>query len=111
MAAKANIYIDRNTDFAVDLELFDDSGAPFDSRYNNFYASIKKLYSAQSEANFTIAKADGSITLSLDSTITRNLTPGKYQYDVLMTDEDGDVFKIVEGIAYIESTISTIPTE
>jgi hypothetical protein len=44
----------------------------------------------------------------LDNDITSQLTPGKYQYDVLMKKPTGELSKIVDGLAFVVSTITEV---
>ena len=68
----------------------------------------KKLYSTKRAAEFEFEKANNDITLVLDNDITSQLTPGKYQYDVLMKKPTGELSKIVDGLAFVVSTITEV---
>ena len=111
MASRANIYIDKGTDFRTAIELFNDEGAEYsDAVINvyNFYSSIRKVYSSTSVADFTIEKANNDITLVLTDQQTYLLKPGKYQYDVIMQKQTGELSKIVEGLAIVVDTITEV---
>ena len=108
MGSRANIYIDQGADFRISIELFDadDTDLVIDSY--SFYADMKKMYSTKRAAEFTIEKANNDITLVLDPETTSQLTPGKYEYDVLMRKPTGEMSKIVEGLAFVIPTITEV---
>ena len=111
MASRANIYIDKGMDFRTAIELFNDEGAEYDDAtisVYNFYSSLKKVYSNSSVVDFTIEKANNDITLVLTDQQTDSLKPGKYQYDVIMQKQTGELSKIVEGLALVVDTITEV---
>lgn len=112
MASRANIYIDKGTDFRTAIELFNDEGAEYSEvqmAVYNFYSSIKRIYSdSTSVVDFTIEKANNDITLVLTDQQTAALKPGKYQYDVIMQKQTGELSKIVEGLAIVVDTITEV---
>lgn len=111
MATQANIYIDQGTDFRVDLNLFDGDDDPLAITVLDFFADIRKVYSTGSPlVSFTVEKDvdNATITLVLTDTQTQSLKPGKYQYDVLMRKQSGEMSKILEGIAFIVDTITEV---
>ena len=111
MATQANIYIDQGTDFRVDLNLFDGDDDPLAISVLDFFADIKKIYTTGSPlTSFTIEKdlATATLTLVLTDVQTQSLKPGKYQYDVLMRKQSGEMSKILEGLAFIVDTITEV---
>lgn len=111
MATQANLYIDQGTDFRVDLNLFDGDDDPLLIDVLDFFADIKKVYSSSPLLSFTIEKSTqvpGTITLVLTDTQTQSLKPGKYQYDVLMRKQSGEMSKILEGLAFIVDTVTEV---
>ena len=108
MTARANIYIDKGADFNVSIELYDDQDFPLDTTNCDFYSSISKLYSTTPIASFITGKHTGSVDLTMHANTSVNLDPGKYNYDVLMVDGNGERFKIIEGLAFVTSTITRI---
>lgn len=113
MSSQANIYIDKGTDFRLTIELFDGDGDDLSLAYTTFHGDMRKLYSTKKAAEFEIEKANNDITLVMSSDITSALDPGKYQYDVLMRKVDlqgqvVEISKIVEGIAFVVSTITEV---
>ena len=52
--------------------------------------------------------ADGVLTLSLNTTQTRNLKPGRYVYDILVS-SGSTVYNIVNGNVLVNAGIATDP--
>jgi len=111
MATQANLYIDQGTDYRIELNLFDGDDDPLAISVLDFFADIRKVYSTSSPiASFTVEKdtVNSTITLVLTDTQTQTLKPGKYQYDVLMRKQSGEMSKILEGLAFIVDTITEV---
>jgi len=110
MASRANIYVDQGTDFRITIGISDDDGQALPIDTYDFFANVKKMYSTATIATFTIEKdvPNSAITLVLTDLDTAPLTPGKYQYDVLMRKQTGEISKVVEGLAIVVSTISEV---
>jgi hypothetical protein len=120
MSSQLNIYIDKGTDFRLTVELFDENDSALPIADISFYGTLKKLYSTKAVAEIEFEKNGGndedtdptldSITLVLDADTTSQLKPGKYQYDVLMKKAGpaGEISKVVEGIAFVISTITEV---
>ena len=108
MGSKANIYIDQGTDFRITLEMFDGDDDDLVIGTFSFFADLRKMYSSKRAAEFEFEKTDNDITLLLSSDITSQLTPGKYQYDVIMKKPTGELSKIVDGLAFVISTITEV---
>jgi hypothetical protein len=108
MSSQANIYIDQGTDFRLTIELFDEDDLDLPINAYTFFSDIRKIYSTKKAAEFEIQKNENDITLVLDSDTTIQLTPGKYQYDVLMRKPTGEISKIVNGLAIVISTITEV---
>ena len=45
MTTQANLYVDQGTDYVIDLDLTDTTGADYPVSNKSFYCNIKKLYS------------------------------------------------------------------
>ena len=100
MATKANINIDQGTTYTTNIALNDDSGNPLDLSAYTGQASIRTSYAAINSASFSVTLSNGQITLSLDSNTTSSLTRSRYLYDVILTDTNGNVTRVLEGGAY-----------
>lgn len=108
MSSQLNIYIDQGTDFRLTVELFDDNDLDLPIDNYSFYGDVKKLYSEKRTAEFEFEKSENDITLVMDSDTTAQLKPGKYQYDVIMKKPTGELSKILNGVAFVISTITEV---
>ena len=108
MSSQLNIYIDQGTDFRLTVELFDDNDLDLPIANYTFYGDLRKLYSTKRAAEFQFEKSANDITLVLDADTTSQLTPGKYQFDVIMKKPTGELSKIVDGLAFVISTITEV---
>ena len=106
MSSRANIYIDQGTSFQLTLELFDADDDELNVEYMTFYSGIRKFYSESNLASFNHTQANNDLILELTANTTATFTPGKYEYDVLMKKQSGEISKVVEGLAFVVSTIS-----
>jgi len=107
-SSQLNVYIDQGTDFRLTVELFDDDDLDLPIANYSFFGDIRKLYSSKRTAEFEFEKNENDITLKLDALVTSQLKPGKYQYDVIMKKPTGELSKIVDGIAFVVSTITEV---
>ena len=109
MATKANLVIDQGTTFSSTLNLTDEFGNPLS--LNGFTASsqMRKWYTSSTFVSFNtiINTTAGTITLELDADNTYNLTPGRYVYDVDITENStSTVSRVVEGIVTVTPTVT-----
>lgn len=110
-ATRTNIYVDQGTDYFANLELISDDGEPFIATGFTFFCDVKKLYSSTLtfSANCALVEGiDNSFDLSIDSSLTVNLEPGKYQYDIFMRGTGGSLDKILEGLLFIVPSITRV---
>lgn len=116
MSSQLNIYIDKGTDFRLTIDLYDaDDDALNVDAGTLFFGDMRKIYSTKKSAEFTFETqlANNSITFLLDSDTTSQLTPGKYQYDILKKKVDNqgnivEISKVVEGLAFVVSTVTEV---
>lgn len=65
---------------------------------------MRKSFYSSTANNFTATVTDnsaGEITLSMTAAETANLKPGRYVYDLLITDDAGTKSRIIEGIVSV----------
>jgi hypothetical protein len=109
MTTRANLYVDQNTDYATSLNLFTDSGEEFDITTQDFVCDVRKIYSTKVLFSPTLviepAGEIGVIELEVSAEDTKDLEPGKYQYDIVMKDGSRR-HKILEGLMFILPTVT-----
>jgi hypothetical protein len=108
MSSQLNIYIDKGTDFRLTVELFDEDDLDLPISNYEFFGDLRKLYSTKRAAEFEFQKSDNDITLILSADSTSQLAPGKYQYDIIMKKPTGELSKIINGLAFVVSTITEV---
>jgi len=106
----SNIVIDVGSDFNQTFYLETTSNAPLNLTGYTATSKMKKHSSSMTTAaSFSVSfpnPTNGSLMLSLGSSITSGLKPGRYCYDVLVN--DGFVkTRVVEGSALVTAGITT----
>lgn len=106
----AELTIDQGATFSTTLDLTNDDNTPMNLANTSFVAQIRKsYYSTNPTANITVTVTDaanGAIRMELDSANTANIKPGRYLYDLKMTDSDNISVRVVEGIVTITPQVS-----
>lgn len=105
-----NITIDQGADFSVTFNVEGtQSNAAKDLTGYSASAQLKKTYTSSTSTSFasTISSpSDGTISISMDSSVTSNLKYGRYVYDVKITDPSETV-RVVEGTAIVRAGVTT----
>jgi len=105
----SNIVIEQGFKFDTTFELEDTStNSPLNLSAYEVESQIRKTYTSSSSVSFasTITNAaQGKITISLGSTDTSQLKPGRYVYDVKLTN-GSNVVKAVEGSALVRAGVT-----
>jgi hypothetical protein len=106
MAVKANITIDQGTDFSTSIDVTDDNGDPTDLSGYTGAAQMRKHYTSSNSYSFSVAVANGSVTLTMNSATTANITSGRYVYDCELTSGSNTVTRLVEGIVTVTPQVT-----
>lgn len=107
MAIKANLFIDQGATFATKLLLNNADGAAVDLTGYSANSQIRKHYTSSNSVNFNVAVANaGHVTLSLTANATANIAAGRYVYDVELSDPQGRISRIVEGIITVSPNVT-----
>lgn len=110
MAAKANIVIDQGSDFSTIITISDENDIPVDITDYTFAAKAKKHYTSSTSYSFVCnvgSGSDGELLLSMTANTTSNIAAGRYVYDCEMTDSDGKITRILEGILTVTPQVTT----
>jgi hypothetical protein len=112
MTTIANLYVDQGTDFLVALELETDQGDDYPVIDQQFFCQVRKMYSTtvlfEADLEVVVNGVTNEINLSFGSSVTRNIKPGKYQYDLIMINDNNITMKILEGLLFVLPTITQI---
>lgn len=107
----ANLTIYTGTDFDQMFILEDsESNSLKDLTGYNGCAQIKKYESSSTAASFTVTFVDnrttGKVKISLASSVTETLKPGKYFYDLLLNSPLGTTTRAVEGTVLVKKSVT-----
>lgn len=108
MAIKANIVVDQGSTFNTTIDITDENDQPLNLSGYTGQAQMRKHYTSSNAVSFgvLINSSLGSIALSLSANTTIQITPGRYVYDVELTDSSGIVSRIVEGIVTVTPNVT-----
>lgn len=109
MATKANISIDQGATFSTSITLTDGEGAAIDLTNYTGASQMRKHYTSSNAVSFTVSLGgtNGVVTLGLSANSTANIAPGRYLYDVELTDTlNGSVSRVFEGIVTVNPNIT-----
>jgi hypothetical protein len=107
--AAVNLTIDKGTDFSLAFKIKTD-GAAINLVGYGYSCVMRKHYAASVGYGFSVTPLTpytlGVVRLEMHKSITSNISPGRYVYDLLITDATGDTFKSVEGNVTVKGTAS-----
>lgn len=110
MARKMNLVVDQGSDFSVVFST--NNFAPAISNLSGYsVASIMKLnYTSSNSIAFSSAINANlfNVTLSMNSSTTSNISPGRYVYDCELTSGSGIKTRLVEGIVTVTPQVTTV---
>lgn len=103
MAIKANIVIDQGSTFQTSINVTDDDDNVVNLSGYSANAQMRKHYTSSNSFSFTtsISPTLGIVTLSMTANTTNSITPGRYMYDCELTDTNGAVTRLVEGVVTV----------
>lgn len=112
MTTRANLYVDQGVDFLIALELETDDGEEFPITDQQFFCQVRKMYSStvqfEAELEVVVNGVTNEVNLMINPEDTRDVKPGKYQYDLIMKKFSGDTLKLLEGLLFILPTVTRI---
>jgi len=108
MAIKSNLIIDQGSDYSVTVELTDANGNTMILTDYTGRAQMRKSPTATSYKEFTVSvnEVGGTVTLSMDSDYTADITAGRYMYDVEIVSSANVVTRVLQGIATVSPEIT-----
>lgn len=102
-----NLMIDQGADFAQTFDLAASNGQSLLLTNCTATAQMRKHAGSKNKYDFTVDFTDrlaGQIKISLTDVITRRIKPGRYVYDIILTDPNGDKSKVLEGQALVRES-------
>lgn len=105
-----NLVINTYTDFTQNFYLDSDAtNSSLDMSNYQVASQIRKHAGSSKFVGFAASIVDplaGHIRVGLTSTQTSELKPGRYLYDVIITDPNGKISKAVEGMVLVKEGIT-----
>ena len=106
MALKANIYVDQGSSFIDGIELLDENDEAVITTGLTASGKIKRHFESANSVSFTTTLSNGLLLISLTSAQTSAMKPGRYMYDIEMSDSSLNVTRIIEGILTLSPEVS-----
>ena len=104
-----NIVIPQGTTFSELFTSTESDGSATNLAGYTGVSKIRKYPGASDSTSFSVSitGSTGEVTISMASSITQTLKPGRYYYDVYLTSASDVVSRMVEGQAMVTAGIST----
>tara|TARA_R110001592_G_scaffold52070_13_gene159680 strand:+ start:454 stop:789 length:336 start_codon:yes stop_codon:yes gene_type:complete len=110
MATKANLVMDKGSDFSVSLIVTGSDGTAFNLTGYSGNSKIRKHWSSNvyhtMSCNTTSDPTGGVLTLSANNAITGNIAPGRWNYDVEVSNASNEVTRVLQGTLTVTPEIS-----
>lgn len=111
----SNLIINQNTDFDQVFTLESNStNSVLDLTDYTFKSEMRKHPTATTgittfSASIYGAATNGQVNLGLTTTQTASLKEGRYVYDVVMTDINGKMSRVIEGMVLVRAGATKFP--
>ena len=104
-----NISIEQGADFTATFTIANNDSSVYNLYSSTAVAKLRKHHSSTKSYDFTttITIATGKVKLDMSDEITSTLEPGRYYYDILLTNTvSGLKTRVIEGMAMVSAGIS-----
>lgn len=110
-AIYAELTLDQGADFSSAITLTNDDGSVINCTNYQFSSQIRKsYYSANATADFVVSSSsdfsNGEVVLTLTAANTANIKPGRYLYDLKMSNTPNGTLRVVEGIITVTPQVT-----
>jgi hypothetical protein len=108
MAIKANLDIDQGTTFQTTINVTDENDEIVNLTGYSGAAQLRKHYTSSNSVAFvvSISPTIGTVTLSMNANTTANVSSGRYVYDCELTDPNGAITRLLEGIVTVTPQVT-----
>jgi len=108
---RVNIEVEQGTDFEATYNVTQSDGSALNLTNHTLSAKMRKHHSSAGYVGFGVTfgstPSDGEITISLTDVQSGIVTAGRYNYDILITNDiNGKKEKVIAGQALINPTIT-----
>ena len=100
MAVYSNLTVDQGTDFTASVDVTDTDGDALDLTGFTVKGEVRRSYYSTTAVALTCAVSNatsGIITVSLSAAQSDAMKPGRYVYDVEITNSAGTKRRVLEG--------------
>ena len=104
-----NLSVNTSTSFDQSFTLTNDDGSALNLTGYTILAQIRKHSSSTTAVNFSAtapSPTSGVVKLELQPSDTASLKPGRYVYDIVITDPSSVATRVVEGSVIVSKTVS-----
>ena len=113
MAGTINLYVDQGSDFHTELVLQNDDGSTIDLTGFDIYSQFRKSFQSSQFYEFDCSVVGnpelGAITMVLSGSISSDIPPGRYLYDVEIVDSLNNVqVRVIEGLVILTPEITRV---
>lgn len=110
MAQYDELYIDQGSTFDYTIEMDNPLGGDFNLTSYDVRASLRRSYKSLTATPFVVSfpegRSAGKIKLSLTDETAELLKHGHYVFDVIIESSSGEIYRVVEGIAFINPRVT-----
>lgn len=110
MAVISNLTVDQSATFTAEVAVTDSTGAILDLTGYTAEGQIRKTYTSSTAVAFTAtieAPSSGNVNIALSASQTGAMKPGRYVYDVEITNDGGTtVTRILEGQVEVTPSVT-----
>jgi hypothetical protein len=110
LAAYSEITIEQGANLTSTITVNDIQGDAVNLTTYSASSQLRKSYYSSSANTLTATitgNANGQITLSMTAANTSNLTPGRYVFDLIITNStDNSVTRVIEGTAIVLPSVT-----
>lgn len=105
-----NLVINSGATFDQTFTLEDsETNSPLDLTGSIVSSQMRKHANSSSYINFVATIIDainGKIQIGLNSNVTNSIKPGRYLYDIIVTDNENIVTRVVEGMVLVREGVT-----
>ena len=108
MGQKINILMDQGATFTTTFNLVDENNKPLDlSTYTANSEMRISYYSVNSYSFSASGYVNGAIVLTMNASSTAVIWPGRYVYDIELTDSfNNNISRVIEGIITVTPSVT-----
>ena len=109
MAAYSELFVEQYADYTTKINVDDLQGDAINLTGYSASSQVRKSYYSTTAYEFTANISDpvtGEITLSMPAANTANMSPGRYVYDLKITDPEDVITRVVEGIVVVSPGVT-----